>query len=361
MRILTVAHAQEWTDVLRRMARHDFYFLHGYHALAEKLGEGSARLFVFESNGHLLALPLLLRPLGDVASGVPEAAGWHDATSIYGYAGPLASHTEVPVKILHEFHSALREALLAERVVAAFSRLHPLLPQNDLLAGLGEIQPCGPTVGIDLTLTPEAQRSQYRGSLRTRLNKLRGMGIDGKPDPELRHLADFAEIYRESMQRVGAQASYFFDLAFFQDLAAALGPAFRLFVATQDGQVLAGGVFTLCDGIVQYHLGGTRNSALKLSPITVVFDSVRLWAMENGARVFHLGGGVGAREDSLFVFKGTFSDVRHQFSTWRCILAPELYARLCESCGINPAQTGFFPAYRAPISAAPAGEIAGVA
>ena len=52
--------------------------------------------------------------------------------------------------------------------------------------------------------------------------------------------------------------------------------------------MISGGLFTLCDGIVQYHLGGTRNTALKLSPTVLIFDTVRRWAMKTAHILFIL-------------------------------------------------------------------------
>ena len=75
---------------------------------------------------------------------------------------------------------------------------------------------------------------------------------------------------------------------------------------TTDSEVVSGGLFTLCDGIVQYHLGGTRNTALKLSPMVLIFETVRQWANENGAHTFHLGGGVGARVRFVIAVQSAF-------------------------------------------------------
>ena len=58
-------------------------------------------------------------------------------------------------------------------------------------------------------------------------------------------------------------------------LVKSLGPVLKLFVAKMpDGEVISGGLFTLCDGIVQHHLGGTRDTAVKLSPMVLVLETV---------------------------------------------------------------------------------------
>ena len=122
-----------------------------------------------------------------------------------------------------------------------------------------------------------------------------------------------------------------------------------------DGEVISGGLFTLCDGIVQYHLGGTRNTALKLSPTVLIFDTVRRWSPKNGAHTFHLGGGVGGKTDSLFQFKAQFSRRGHEFVTWRWIVAPETYRELSRQKQLSDSERGlraispsFFPGYRCP-------------
>ena len=139
-------------------------------------------------------------------------------------------------------------------------------------------------------------------------------------------------------------------------LSKSLGRVLKLFVVKMpDGEVISGGLFTLCNGIVQYHLGGTRNTALKLSPTVLIFDTVRRWSPKNGAHTFHLGGGVGGKTDSLFQFKAQFSRRRHEFVTWRWIVAQETYRELSRQKQLSDLERGlraispsFFPAYRCP-------------
>src|SRR5260370_4503238 len=98
-----------------------------------------------------------------------------------------------------------------------------------------------------------------------------------------------------------------------------------------------------------------RNEFLKLCPMTLLFDTVRLWANKIGAHEFQFGGGVGAKEDSLFHYKAGLSDRRYDFATWRWVVAPETYRELCERQaqsnqlqGLEPASAEYFPTYRCP-------------
>jgi hypothetical protein len=167
------------------------------------------------------------------------------------------------------------------------------------------------------------------------------------------YLDDFIAVYHETMQRVQAADSYFFDRAYFEGLREALGPHMHLFVCFLEQQVVCAGLFTLMQGIVQYHLSGSNDVLGRLSPSKLMLDTVRLWAIEQGAHVLHLGGGVGSREDSLFQFKAGFSDRRHSFEIWRWVVQPEIYQQFnstreawLHQQGLQPASAGFFPFYR---------------
>ena len=89
-----------WADALAHVSHHDFYHLAQYHVLAEQRREGRPYLYVYREADCTLALPLLLRPIVDSA-GAGQA--WMAATSVYGYAGPVASHATIPQEIVKVF------------------------------------------------------------------------------------------------------------------------------------------------------------------------------------------------------------------------------------------------------------------
>jgi hypothetical protein len=348
----TDQHAQ-WEDILGRSFQHDFYHTPSYHALAERNGEGEARLFVYSEGSYGVALPLLLRPLEAVPGLEAAGAGRKDATSVYGYAGPVASHPDPPAAVRENFGRALRDALRDLGVVSVFARLHPLIPQAGWLAGLGECQTLGRTVSIDLTLPPDEQVRQYRTTRRQDVNKLRRMGVTCREDADGTHTRDFIDLYDDAMRRLGASDLYFFDRAYLEDLAS--HPDTHLFVSFFEQKPICACLVTVRAGILQHHLTGTHREFVKLSPFKVLVDTSRVWGTARGLRVCHLGGGVGAREDALFLFKAGFSPRRHDFQTWRWVAAPDVYNRLRDVKAEQDEREGrhcvspqFFPAYRAP-------------
>jgi len=349
----------QWDTVVVKANMYDFYHLSGYHRLAQIRGEGRPVLLVFESDEYFVAMPLLFRPVAEVA-GLEFSDLW-DATSVYGYAGPICSHRELPDVVIQGFQENIKRYFLERKVVAVFSRLHPLIPQEHVVRGIGEVMEIGQTVWIDLTISLEQQWAQYRENHKRNINRLRRLGWKcisccGQ-NCKSEFVEEFISIYWETMDRVGASKYYYFDRAYFENLLQMPGAEVWIFLAHLNDETGAAGIFTLCNGIVQYHLGGTKTQFLRDAPMKLIFDEVRLWANRRGAKVFHLGGGVGGKEDTLFHFKAGFSDRRHRFLVWRWILDRGEYEKLCEQRrrwnekqGFVAASQGlFFPEYRRPI------------
>lgn len=353
MNVLDANHRDAWTAVLNEVSEHDFYHTHAYHLYAQESGEGHAHLFVHREGIYTVALPLLLRPLKEAEGLESLEEAWWDATSVYGYSGPVASHRVIPEPVVANFRAALVESLRERRVIALFSRLHPLIPQDSLLAGLGEVSFVGKTISIDLASGPEAPIKQYRSDHLRGLKKLRGLGMLCIEDKPKERLGDFIEIYTATMRRVNANAYYFFDRGNLERLCEQLGSDARLFFVHSGNELACAALFVSCRGFVQYHLGGTREEYLRLSPMKLMVDEVRLWATRQESKALHLGGGVGGREDSLFWFKAGFSDRRNEFNVWRWVIDPGAYAAACSckekwnaSNGLKGASEEFFPQYR---------------
>lgn len=351
--------ASAWDHVVTNSFSYDFYHLSAYHLIAQARGEGNAVLLTYEDAGYSVSLPLLLRPVAEV-EGLGDS-DWWDATSVYGFAGPLYSHPELPNAVLSNFQEAIGQYLREIRVVSVFSRLHPLIPQEHVLRGLGLLVDAGTTVSIDITIPLEHQRMRYRRDHKYNINRLRRLGWQGTRcqgiECEGVFLDEFIEAYWENMDRIGAKRYYYFDRAYFSSLLRMSGVEVWIFAARLNNEIGAAGIFTLCNGVVQYHLSGTKTRFLKDAPMKLVLDEVRLWANDRGAKVFHLGGGLGGREDSLFSFKAGFSDRRHRFVLWRWVTNESAYRELCERKRewnqrheVVPVEQQFFPEYRSPVS-----------
>lgn len=342
----------EWDNLLSSTIKHDIYHISEYHLLAEKNGEGEAQLIVYADRDRFIALPLLFRSIQSISGLEDIGQEYRDATSVYGYPGPIASHG-ISKGFVEGFCHSLSQYLTETKTISVFSRLNPLIDQTGLVGNLGEIKGIGKTVSINLTLPERIQWSQYRTNHKRDIRKLHKLGAVVLQDREKHFLSQFIVLYNETMERAGAANHYFFSSSYFEDILSMKEGVFHLFVCKLGDEIIAGGLFSQCAGIIQYHLGGTSTRHLNISPMKLVFEEVRRWANNEGATIFHLGGGVSSQNDSLFEFKAGFSLSHQQFQVWKWIVQPDIYQNLearrhqwLERHNRPLKSTNFFPTYR---------------
>jgi hypothetical protein len=347
-----------WDDWLIDVPR-DVYHTASYHAYAQGSGEGEPFLIVVGDRQRGFAWPYLLRQVSEVEN--LAGAGMTDITSVYGYSGPLAWGCTPGDPFLATAWSEVLSVWRQQGAISAFTRFHPLLGNASLLSALpwprdvaDEPEPVaaiGRTVSIDLSISEEAARAGYSDSLRRQIRNFRKAGVRTAHDEDWADLEAFAGLYRETMARNRAADYYLFDSTDFDRLHGALPGHVHLLVTRMGDVVGAAGLFTEYGGIVQEHLVATNQALAQLSPYKVLVDDAQTWARKRGNTVFHLGGGRGAREDTLFEFKRRFSPRRHKFFVGRWILDRAacrdlLEARLSLARDNDPLDTDYFPPYR---------------
>ena len=339
--IVTAADSVRWQEALLGSS-HDFYHEAAYHRFCSERGDGDGCLAVYREGESVLLWPYLLRP-------IEGAAGYCDVTSVYGYPGPLASDSSTG--FVGRGLAALKEHWRSRNVVSAFTRLHPVLRNQLILESVQPAEISGITTAIDLNLPPEQIWNGYRKTLRYEIRRARRQGLTVERDSALGRLARFVDLYRETMNRNHAEASYFFDLGYFRRLFASFPERAHLLTVLDGETVVAGGVFIETGRVVQYHLSASNIEYARLSPTKLLLDEARLWAAKRGHKHLHLGGGRGARRDSLFAFKAAFGGPEYPFCIWKSILQPHLYQELCQlhqrrlGLAVAPANAGYFPAY----------------
>lgn len=339
---------------------HDFSHLPGFTELSAREEGGDGTAFFAEADGAKLLIPLIVRRVIDRVSLAPTP--YLDATSAYGYPSPLLrSGVGASDDFLEEGLHTFVDALHQRGITAAFIRLHPLLSfPVETLKRVGQVVQHGDAVSVDLSLSNEEIWLTTSGFHRKSIRRAERLGYVARMDTEWRHFETFVAIYAETMSRVGAASFYRFSRDYFVHLRDALGDVVHLCVVEIKGEVAAAGLVTEVNGIVQMFLGGSRGQFLPHSPAKVMENFIRYWAKARGNRWYHLGGGTGASNDSLFRFKLGFSPVTHPYRTWRVIADGEVYDRLVQewesAAGLTAdGPAGFFPAYRKPLPAATRG------
>ena len=334
---------KRWDTLFSKLPFKDFYFTYDYHSISSVQTEYPVLIHFHENNSGIL-FPLLLRDIEDTP--------YMDATSVYGYAGPLY-YGNLESLNKGSFRKELKRLFKDLEIISVFSRLHPFIEsQQGLLKGLGNVQNLGRVVNIDISLPPAEQWSQISRRNRTYLNKAR-RSYSVRKAQNRKDLEVFIHLYHQTMRRLNADPKYFFDNEYFDGLWNSSSFETTILLAENSVQNTIGGAMFISSGdIIQYHLSGTDENHLKLHPVKLLIDEMRIQGTNQGFHYFNLGGGLGGFEDSLFQFKAKFSKDYRKFSIWKFIADEKIYRELSRAhLGNSNAKNSFldetyFPRYR---------------
>lgn len=332
---LRVVPGEEWDALVARLGGLDTYTRAAYHRASALLWpEGAEPVLLHHAHpGGEVALPLLLRSL-------PDGDGF-DATSAYGYGGPVASSTTG----LEGFAEALDEWARANYVVTTFLRLHPLLGNARLVPSTADLASMGPTVAWDVT-TGRDLRAHMHPHHRRAVRRSENAGVEVEVLLHPRDLDEFCDLYSATMRRRDAQRFYFFPAAYWKALlddAAQLG---LLVVEARLAGELVAALLCFAEGPwLHYHLGASSDAGRSTGASNHCFLVGAEWAQARGMTRFHLGGGLGADPQSpLMTFKQRFDPTGEllPFSVAKLVHDRDRYLRLAGT----DETAGFFPPWR---------------
>ena len=269
--------------------------------------------------------PFLLEHEGAYFAGI-EREEPCDVVTPYGYGGPTADG----------FWDAYETWARERGAVTTFVRFHPLLG-NQRGARI-HVDELAPTVAWRL----EPERDLLAGLHFKHRNKVSKAQNAGATVTQHEGLGEFVPLYEDTMRRVDADAFYFFEPAYWERLA---GLPLARFDAEIGGELVASALCLATPPWLHYHLSGTTDSGRSTGASTLVLLEAARWAQANGYDRFHLGGGLGGKQDSLHHFKARFDpEGLVPAAVGKAIHDEDAYRRLS---GGEPSYDGFFPAYRA--------------
>jgi serine/alanine adding enzyme len=310
----------EWDALLARLGVEDVYLRSEYIESACTIEPGMP---TFLADGDVV-FPCILRQFRDA----------FDVTTPYGYGGPVAVAEDAEA-----FYSAYRGWCRERGVVSTFVRFHPLYA-NQRYARIA-VEPLGSTVAWRLQAGDLFARmhSHHRRVVRKAQRAELEVGVEESPS-----LEEFAALYERTMARLDADLFYLFTPEYWASLGAL---PLLLVSARREGELLASVLCFTAKPWLHYHLGASSDEGRRVGASHLVLYEAASWARENGYEIFHLGGGVGGRADSLFEFKLRFDPgAEREFAIGRAIHDETGYYKLTEETGASVDVRGFFPAYR---------------
>lgn len=326
-----ISEAIAWQGFLAQFEYSDFYHTFDYVYLESLRINGAPKLVVVSMPTGLVGLIMIFRK-------IPGDNKHFDATAVYGYNGVLTSSALTPTDYQLGI-AQIKKALAARGCVCFFNRESAFTSHR-----LPEATAMGNTVAVDLQQSPAAYEKSLAEGHRQEIKSLTKLNYTVTNAQGEKQLAEFKEIYYQTMLRRNAWAQYFFSQKYFKAILENLHTSTVLKIVYHNNQMLAGAIFTTQGTNLHYLFSGSAYDAAPYPVTKLILDQmIRENLQKDKLKHLHLGGGLAGKNDGLFKFKLGFGKTILPFYTTQWILLPEVYTRL--SAHILT-ETSFFPKYR---------------
>ena len=339
----TIEQAEEWDKVVRSFVFHDVYYLSGYVKAFQIHGDGQPLLFYYEGE-CIRGINVVMKR--DIA-GIPffrdrlQRNVLFDFITPYGYGGWLLEGAGEE-NLFIDYEKWCEE----QCIVSEFVRYHPVLNNAEATPHFYDVVMMGNTISMDLS-SPDTIWANLTSKNRNMIRKAQKSGIEIYHGQYPEIYRTFKKIYNLTMDSDNAKEYYYFGDEFYNSICNDLSEAAQIFWAEIDGKIIAASIIIMSNGFMNYHLSGSLREYKNLAPSNLLLYKAALWGYHNGYKTFHLGGGVGSKQDSLYKFKSAFNrNETKQFAIGKKIYLNDIYEKLVQMK--NPSVEGdFFPKYRA--------------
>lgn len=345
IRVIKLDRAQEWDRIVCSFRDYDVYSLSGYVKAFHMHGDGMPVLFYYENGGMRAFNVAMKRDIADdpCFAGRLAPRTWFDLATPYGYGG---WHLEGDGDIA-DLDRAYSDLCARAHIVCEFVRYHPIWNNAQQMEQMYQVVYLGSTIAMDLK-DQETIWSNIVSKNRNMIRKAEKNGIVIVRGKEQEYFAAFQQMYNETMRKDQAEQYYFFEDAFYESIRTDLSDHAQVFLAIYGDNPIAGAIMLYANGRLNYHLSGSDAAYRTLAPTNLILYTAALWGSENGYKTFHLGGGLGSKEDNLYKFKRAFyRGEPKQFAIGKKIFLPEMYHELNTYRAGTP-ESAFFPEYRRP-------------
>lgn len=319
----------------------DIYFEKSYGELYEDVEEGNLVVYHHESEYGKIRHMFIKRKIEtEVVVG-----DWYDLITPYGYGGPLITKLKADKKdeLVKDFNESFKEYCQANNIVSEFVRFHPILKNADNFSGMYQNSRLRQTVGTNLKKYGDPFQKEFSKSARKNVRRALRDGVTYTVSQNIEEIADFQEIYYNTMDRNKADEYYYFEESYFMQNAEKMADNILLVKALYEDKVIAMGFYYIYENTIHVHLSGTLNEYLNLSPAYILRYAVTEWGKNNGYDLIHHGGGRSdSVNDPLFRFKERFGSLRYEYVVGKKIWNHEIYEKLSKGKPL----TEFFPLYR---------------
>ena len=326
-KILTLKDKNEWTGLLKLLPpdQQDIYFAQEYYSLYEFYGNGKAMCFIFEKEGDLALYPFLLNSVNELGYDLDD--NYFDIQGAYGYNGVISS--SYSNSFIKEFYNKFNSFCKDNKIIAEFTRFHPLLNNYKFSVKQYKIILDRKTVFID-TSKPEDEifakfQTTTRKQIRRCINRYKIKVL--KKEKDITYLDDFLQIYWETMDRVCSIKYLYFNKEYFQNLI--LNTNAIQYIAIYENKPIASITALFGKKYMHGHFGGALTKYLSLSAYSLLYWEMIKTTKQRGLKFLHVGGGsTTSPNDKLLEFKKNFSSHLADFYIGKKIRDETIYERI---------------------------------
>ena len=348
--IVTLEEIEKWNHIVKSFKNYDIYYLSNYVKAFKIHGDGEPLLFFYEDENMSAINIAMKRDLATdkrFATEIPPHT-FYDLATPYGYGGFLieGNPTEHSLQALDEKYNSIcnKEGIISEIV-----RFHPVLNNSENVKQLYDVCKLGKTITLTLSSKEEIWKNLNTNKKRW-IKKASKSGVEVYWGRSQELFNEFRSMYNETMKKNNAKDYYYFTEEFYQSLFHDMKDHSLIFYALYEGKTIGMVLAIYENGQIHHHLSASDMEFKDLGPTNLLMYEIACWGNENGFKTFHLGGGVGSREDSLYEFKKGFNkNSNTTFSIGKKIFNEEKYNYLMEirrKEGILDESASFFPLYR---------------
>lgn len=298
---------RRWAELFAALPRaaRDVFYSPGFAALCQETLDAAhlVRCAAYSDHaGGVLLYPFVLRRTGELVA-LPAASDLADTISLYGRGGVVG---EASAEGLAVFHRELANYMASQQVFCSFDRLHPVIGNEQLSPPTSTLRNVGGFVVVDLRPSLEDIEASFKSSVRKDIRKAGRNDVKCFVESNCDHLADFLNIYYQTMERNAASEFYYFPKEFFARLPELLPGMFSFIYAVSGDKIISCELVLHCADYSHSFLGGTLREALPLAANPMLKFEICKEMKACGCQYFLLGGGQ-APDDGIFNFKKAYA------------------------------------------------------
>lgn len=349
LEIINIDESDKWDSMVKSFSNFDVYYLSGYTKAFKLHGDGEP-ILIYYRDEEIRAINVVM--IRDIAEDKRfkdkiESKSLFDITTPYGYGGFIIEgilNDNSLKKINKEYSDYCR----SKNIISEFVRFHPVLKNSKINSEIYEVIDLGKTITMDL-ISKEQIWNDLSSKNRNVIRKAIKSGVEVYWGRSPKLIDDFIPLYNATMNKDDATDYYYFNKEFYESVLEDLRYNSLIFYALYDQKIISMSMILFGNDNMHYHLSASDREHQSLAATNLLLYEAACWGCENGYKSFHLGGGLGSKEDSLFKFKKAFNkNSGTYFSIGKKIFNKEKYDELTKirEKNFNNINTNFFPQYR---------------